>query len=87
MLHYHFFLLCFRIHHLKGPKIQTGLKLNGIHQLLVYADNVNLLGHDLNTIKKNKQALTDATKGVGLEVNMKKTRYMLMSHPHNAGQK
>ena len=36
---------------------QNGLKLNGTHQLLVYADNVNLLGGSVHTIKKNKEAL------------------------------
>jgi hypothetical protein len=38
----------------------VGLKLNGTHQLLVYADDVNLLGDDIETIKKNKQTFIDA---------------------------
>jgi hypothetical protein len=37
---------------------QVGLKLNGTHQLLAYADDVNLLGDNIDTIKKNiKKAL------------------------------
>jgi hypothetical protein len=36
---------------------------------LVYADDVNLLGDDIETIKKNAQTLIDASKEVGLEVN------------------
>jgi hypothetical protein len=48
---------------------QVGLELNGKHQLLVYADDVNLLGDNIDTIKKNTQTLFDARKGVGLEVN------------------
>jgi hypothetical protein len=36
---------------------QDGLKLNGTHQLLVYADELHILGRSVHTIKKNKEAL------------------------------
>ena len=39
-----------------------GLKLNCTHQLLVYADDVNILGGILHSIKKNKEALVVASK-------------------------
>jgi len=35
---------------------QDGLKLNGTHQLLVYADEVNILGGSVDTLKKNAEA-------------------------------
>jgi hypothetical protein len=35
---------------------QLELKLNGTHQLLVYADDVNLLGDNLNIIQKNRNS-------------------------------
>jgi hypothetical protein len=53
------------------------LKLGGIHQLLLYAD---LLGDNINTIKKNTEALINAGKKVGIEVNTEKTTYMLSRH-------
>ena len=31
---------------------QDGLKLNGTHQLLTYADDVNILGGSIHTVKK-----------------------------------
>jgi hypothetical protein len=51
---------------------QVGLKSNGTHQLLVYADDVNLLDDNRDTIK-NMDTLIDASKGVGVEVNAEKT--------------
>ena len=47
---------------------QDGLKLNGTHQLLVYADDVNILGGSIHNLKENAEALVAATGEVGLEV-------------------
>jgi hypothetical protein len=65
-----------------------GLKLNATHQLLVYADDVNILGGTIHTIRKNTQALLIASKEIGLEVNAEKTKYtyMVMSRDQNARQ-
>jgi hypothetical protein len=47
---------------------------------------VNLLGDNIDTIKKNTQTLIDASKEVSLEVNAEKTKYMLLSRHQNAVQ-
>jgi hypothetical protein len=54
--------------------------------MLVYADDVNPLGDNINTIKRNTKALIDARKEVGLEVNTEKTKYIFLSHHQNAGK-
>jgi hypothetical protein len=61
------------------------LKLNGTHLLLAYVDDVNLLGDNIETIKKKTRTLIDTSK-VGLEENVKKTEYMLLYSHQNAGQ-
>jgi hypothetical protein len=38
----------------KVQENQVGLKLNGTHQFLAYADDVNLLGDTIDTIKKHR---------------------------------
>jgi len=56
---------------------QDGLKLNGKHQLLVYADKVNILGGNVHTIRKNTEALVVLSKETGLEVSADKTKDMI----------
>jgi hypothetical protein len=53
----------------KVQEDQVGLKLNETHQLLVYADDINLLEDNINTIKRNTEAVSDASTGVVLDVN------------------
>ena len=63
---------------------QDGLKLNGTHRLLVYADYINIVGGSINTVKKNTEALVVASRAIGLEINADKTKYMVMSQDQNA---
>ena len=65
---------------------QDGLKLNGTHQLLAYADDVNILGGSIHTLKENAEALLAATREIGLEVNADKTKYVVKSREQNAGR-
>ena len=58
---------------------QDGSKLSGTHQLLVYADDVSVLGGSVHTVKKNAEALVVASKETGIEVNANKTKCMFMS--------
>ena len=52
---------------------QDVLKLNGTHQLLVYADDVNMKGRSVHTWKGNAEVLVVPSKGIGLEVNADKS--------------
>jgi hypothetical protein len=52
---------------------------------LVYADDINLLGDSVNTIKENSETLLEASRDDGLDINAEKTKYMITSYP-NSGQ-
>jgi hypothetical protein len=62
---------------IKEAKVHKGLqsqrKKNGAYQLVAYTDHVNIVGRNTHTIQKNTEALLDASKKVGLEVNPEKT--------------
>jgi hypothetical protein len=62
----------------KVQEDEVGLKLNGTHQLVAYADDVNLLGDNMDTMKKITETLIDESKEVGLE-------YMLLYCCQNVG--
>jgi hypothetical protein len=70
----------------KVQENQVGLKLNVTHQFLAYADDVNLLGDNIDTIKRMTETLIDASKEVGLEINVEKTKYMLLTRQQTVGQ-
>jgi len=64
---------------------QDGLKLNSTHQILAYADDINILGGGIHTLKENAETLVAATRETGLEECADKSKYMVMSRDRDAG--
>jgi hypothetical protein len=63
-------------------------EINETHQLLVCADNVNILEDNMNTTKQNIEAVIDANKKVGLEENAEETKCtrIIMPYHQNVGK-
>jgi hypothetical protein len=59
---------------------------NKVGMEMVYADDINLWGDNISTIKDKRETLLGASMDVGIEVNAEKTKYMIMSHHQNSGQ-
>ena len=68
----------FKYHH----HHQYGLKLNGTHQLVVYADDVNISGGSEHTVKGNAEALVRRLDWKQMLIQLK---YMGTSRDQNAG--
>jgi ribosomal protein L30/L7E len=57
----------------KFQENQVGLKLNRTHQLLVYADDINLLRGNIDVIKKYTETVIDSSEEIGQAVNAQET--------------
>ena len=68
-------------------EFRLGLELKGKHQLLVYADGVNMLGENLQTVRENAEIFIKASKDISLEVNSEKTNYKITSRLQNVIKK
>jgi hypothetical protein len=79
-------LFNFALEYVIRKVLENQVGLNGTHQLQAYADDVNLLRDNIDTIDKNTETLIDARKEVGLEIIVEKTNYILLSRHQNAGK-
>ena len=68
-------ILCFNSFY-HPHRTNLGLDMNGTHQVLAYADDVNLIGDAIRTIERNADVLLNACKDIGLAVHIGKTKYM-----------
>jgi hypothetical protein len=59
---------------------------NQVGLLLAQADDLNLRGNNIDTIKRNIQILIDSSKEVGLEVTIEETKYMLLNRHRRQGK-
>jgi hypothetical protein len=56
------------------------------HDILIYAEEGNLAGKNINTIKKKQNMFLLANKQAGLEINAQETKYIFSSHQRNLGK-
>ncbi|PSN52220.1 hypothetical protein C0J52_12777, partial [Blattella germanica] len=64
-------------HATKSLEDKQGIQLNGIHKLLVYTEDIVLLGDSEEILKDNMHILRSNIRKLGLEVNVNKTKYMV----------
>jgi hypothetical protein len=62
------------------------LEWNETHLILVYADDVNLLGKSMKTVQRKYRKYIDSSNEICLEMNAKKITYTFLSRDQNAGQ-
>ena len=77
--HLYFSTLNFTLEHAIRTVKKNSLELNGKHQLLVYADDVNMLGENVQTVRENAEIFIKVSKDIGVEVNYENTKYMITS--------
>jgi hypothetical protein len=78
--------ICFVIGSLAEFEEECSFDFRNYTRLRAHADDVNLLGGNIDNLNKNTETLIDTSKEVGLEVNVEKIKYMLVSRNQNAGQ-
>jgi hypothetical protein len=76
---------------LQGVTVQkNSISISFMHHemcsAIVYANDVNLLGHSINTIKENLETFLEASRDTDQEINAEKTKYIIMSRHQNSGQ-
>jgi hypothetical protein len=88
------FKFCFRICCLEGPSNMLSgrakqpkkrLKLSGVHQLIIHADDDILLRTVIQTVRKITEAIQVVGKQVGLVVSTERTECQPTSVEQNAG--
>ena len=65
---------------------RIGLEFSGKHQLLIYADGVNMLEENLQTVRKSIEIHLKTSKDIAFEVNSGETKYVITSREQNVVQ-
>jgi hypothetical protein len=80
------FQLCFRIWHKQGTSKPENTETDGTRQLVVCADDANIMRENTCTVKKETKVLFVAGKATGLEVTAEKNKYMVMPREKNSNK-
>jgi len=78
--------LSYTVCHLVGSSQQEWREIRWYTLDLVYADDINMMGGSVSTMKENRESFVAACKETGLEVNADKTKYMVISRDQNSGR-